>query len=239
MREIENASVDMILCDLPYGVTQNKADIALPFAPLWAEYERIIKPNGCIALFAQGAFYVELVSSNRRLFRYDLVWDKVLTTGFLNAGRMPLRRHEQIAIFYKRLPPFHPQFSEGAPLHSKGIAYRSKELTNRNYGAFHATDDSRAGSTQKYPASILRFAKPHPSVARHPTEKPVELLCWLIRSYTEPGALVLDNCMGCGSTGVACVITERDFIGIELDAGCFAGAKARIEAAEKEFALFS
>ena len=102
MKQIPSGSLDMIACDLPYGVTQNKLDIVIPFEPLWREYKRIIKERGCIALFAQGVFFVELVQSNRKMFRYDLVWDKVLTTGFLNAGRMPLRQHEQIAIFYKK-----------------------------------------------------------------------------------------------------------------------------------------
>ena len=111
----------MILCDLPYGATQNKADKRLSFDLLWKQYKRIIKDNGCIALFAQGKFYVDLVNSNKRMFRYDLVWNKGLTTGFLNARRMPLRQHEQIAIFYKKLPTYNPQFTQGKPQHSKGI----------------------------------------------------------------------------------------------------------------------
>lgn len=237
MKEIPKGSVDMILCDLPYGVTQNRLDVVIPFEPLWKEYNRIIKEDGCIALFAQGVFYVELVESNRKHFRYDLVWDKVLTTGFLNAGRMPLRRHEQIAIFYRKLPTYHPQFTEGKPLHGKGIGYLHKEHTNNNYGAFHMTDDSRKGCTEKYPTSILRFPKSHPSVALHRTEKPVALLKWLIETYTDPGQTVLDNCMGSGSTGVACVETGRDFIGIEKDPDCFYKAKERIENTEKAFFL--
>lgn len=235
MKEIPKGSVDMILCDLPYGVTQNRLDVVIPFEPLWKEYNRIIKEDGCIALFAQGVFYVELVESNRKHFRYDLVWDKVLTTGFLNAGRMPLRRHEQIAIFYRKLPTYHPQFTEGKPLHGKGVSYLRKEHTNNNYGEFHMTEDLRKGSTEKYPTSILRFAKSHPSVALHRTEKPVALLKWLIETYTDPGQTVLDNCMGSGSTGVACVETGRKFIGIERDPACFYKAKARIENTEKLF----
>ena len=128
MTKIPNKSVDMICCDLPYGTTQNKLDIVIPFEPLWEQYERIIKDDGCIALFAQGLFYVDLVNSNRKLFRYDLVWDKVLVSGFLNAKRMPLRQHEQIAIFYKKLPLYNPQFTQGKPLHSKGINYMNKEI---------------------------------------------------------------------------------------------------------------
>ena len=235
MKQIPSGSLDMIACDLPYGVTQNKLDIVIPFEPLWREYKRIIKERGCIALFAQGVFFVELVQSNRKMFRYDLVWDKVLTTGFLNAGRMPLRQHEQIAIFYKKLPEYHPQFTEGKPLHSKGVSYMEKDHKNNNYGQFHMTDDSRKGSTEKYPTSIIKVPKPHPSVALHRTEKPVELLKWLILTYTSYGDTVMDNCMGAGGCGVACAETDRNFIGIEKDPGCFEIASGRIEEAYKKF----
>lgn len=231
MKEIKAGSVDMVLCDLPYGVTQHKADIVIPLEPLWKEYKRIIKDDGCIALFAQGVFYIDLVRSNLAMFRYDLVWDKVLTTGFLNAKRMPLRCHEQIAIFYKHLPKYNPQFFRGEPLHSKGKSYISKEIKNQSYGQFHATDDARAGSTDKYPRSILRFAKPHPSVALHRTEKPVELLKYLIMTYTDENETVLDNCMGSGSTGVACAECNRSFIGIEKDKGYFDLSSERIKKA--------
>ena len=234
MKGIPDGSIDMILCDLPYGATQNKKDVRLPFDQLWSAYERIIKNDGAIVLFGQGVFYVDLVNSNRKLFRYDLVWDKQLISGFLNAKRMPLRRHEQIAVFYKKLPTYNPQFTQGKPLHSKGVSYKDKEHKNQNYGAFHMTDDNRAGSTEKYPTSILSHAKSHPSVAKHPTEKPVALLEYLIKTYTNEGDVVLDNCMGSGSTGVACVNTGRDFIGMELDEGYFEVAKKRIIDARKE-----
>lgn len=229
MKNIPDKSIDMICCDLPYGVTQNQKDIVIPFDQLWSAYERIIKDNGAIVLFGQGTFYIDLVNSNRKLFRYDLVWDKQLTSGFLNAKRMPLRQHEQIAVFYKKLPIYNPQFTQGKPLHSKGKSYITKEHKNENYGDFHMTDDSRAGSTEKYPTSILSFAKPHPSVAKHRTEKSADLLSYLIKTYTNEGALVLDNCMGSGSTGIACVNTNRNFIGIELDENYFNIAKERIE----------
>ena len=228
-KHIPDKSIDMILCDLPYGTSANKDDITIPFEPLWEQYERIIKDNGCIALFAQGLFYVDLVNSNRKLFRYDLIWDKVLTSGFLNAKRMPLRKHEQIAIFYKKLPTFNPQFAEGKPLHSKGISYMDKEAKNQNYGKFHQTEDTRKGSTEKYPTSILQFSKPHPSVAQHRTEKSIECLEYLIKTYTNEGETVLDNCMGAGSTGIACINTNRKFLGIELDKNYFEIAKKRIE----------
>lgn len=228
MPSIPDKSIDMILCDLPYGTTQNKADKRLPFAPLWKQYKRIIKDNGCIVLFAQGEFYIDLVQSNRKWFRYDLVWDKVLTTGFLNAKRMPLRRHEQIVVFYKKLPTYNPQFTQGKPLHGKGTAYKGKELKNNNYGKFNALEDTRKGTTEKYPTSILQFAKSHPSVAKHITEKPIALLECLIKTYTNESETVLDNCMGSGSTGIACVNTNRNFIGIELDDKNFENARERI-----------
>ena len=235
MKQIPSGSLDMIACDLPDGVTQNKLDIVIPFEPLWREYKRIIKEQGCIALFAQGVFLVELVQSNRKMFRYDLVWDKVLTTGFLNAGRMPLRQHEQIAIFYKKLPEYHPQFTEGKPLHSKGVSYMEKDHKNNNYGQFHMNDDSRKGSTEKYPTSIIRVPKPHPSIALHRTEKPVELFKWLILTYTSIGDTIMDNCMGAGGCGVACAETGRNFIGIEKDPDYFEIAKGRIEETYKKF----
>lgn len=226
---IPDKSIDMICCDLPYGTTQNKDDIIIPFESLWKEYERIIKDNGCIALFAQGMFYVDLVNSNRKMFRYDLIWDKILTSGFLNAKRMPLRQHEQIAVFYKKLPTYNPQFSQGKPLHGKGVSYLNKELKNQNYGIFHTTKDIRKGATEKYPTSILRFAKPHPSVAKHRTEKSIDCIEYLIKTYTNEGDLVLDNCMGSGSTGIACKRCNRDFIGIELDKKYFDIAEKRIK----------
>lgn len=228
MKDIPDKSIDLILCDLPYGETNNAYDKPLPFKPLWEHYLRIIKDNGAILLFAQGKFYIDLVNSNRKMFRYDLVWDKQLTTGFLNANRMPLRQHEQIAVFYKKLPTYHPQFTQGKPLHGKGTAYKTKPFKNENYGNFRQIDDSRKGSTEKHPTSILSFAKPHPSIAKHRTEKSIKLLEWLIKSYSDEDALVLDNCMGSGTTGEACVNTNRNFIGMELDKQYFYIAKERI-----------
>ena len=228
MKDIPDKSIDMILCDLPYGITQNKQDIIIPFDKLWEQYERIIKDNGAIVLFGQGLFFVDLINSNRKLFRYDLVWDKQLISGILNANRMPLRVHENIAIFYKKLPTYNPQCTEGKPLHSKGKAYLDKEHKNENYGKFKMTDDSRAGSKQKHPKSIISFPKPHPSIAQHRTEKSIEMLGWLVSTYTNEGDTVLDNCMGSGTTGVACKNLNRSFIGIELDLEYFKIAEKRI-----------
>lgn len=228
MKELPEKSIDMILCDLPYGVTQNRKDIELPLSLLWEQYCRVIKDNGAIILFAQGIFFVDLVNSQRKLFRYDLIWDKVLTSGFLNAKRMPLRRHEQMAVFYKKCPVYHPQFTKGKPLHGRGTTYLSKEVVNNNYGEFHHTADVRKGCTEKYPTSIITRSKSHPSVAKHRTEKPTSLCEWLVRTYTDEGMTVLDNCMGSGSVGEACINTNRNFIGYELDPECYSVAEKRL-----------
>ncbi len=230
IKDIPDKSVDAIICDLPYGTTQNKQDIIIPFDKLWEQYERVIKDNGAIVLFGQGLFFVDLINSNRKLFRYDLVWDKQLISGFLNANRMPLRVHENIAIFYKKLPIYNPQYTEGKPLHSKGKTYMNKEHKNENYGKFEMTDDNRSGSTQKHPKSIISFQKPHPSIAQHRTEKSIEMLEWLVKTYTNEGDMVLDNCMGSGTTGVACKKTGRHFIGIEKDEKYFEIAVSRVSA---------
>ena len=233
MKNIPDKSIDMILCDLPYEVLNkgNKSaswDRLLPFDQLWEQYNRIIKDNGAIILFAQGMFTAQLMMSNPNMWRYNLIWDKILTSGFLNAKRMPLRSHEDILVFYKSLPTYNPQMTIGEPLHSKGISYKDKELTNNCYGDMKGTDDLRKGSTEKYPKSIIRFQKPHPSCAVHPTQKSEELCEYLIKTYTNEGETVLDNCMGSGTTGVAAIKTNRSFIGIELDDEYFNIAEERI-----------
>lgn len=222
----QGIKVDMILCDLPYGVTNHPEDKTLPFDKLWECYNAIISDNGVIVLFAQGQFYVDLVNSNRKLFKYDLIWDKQLSTGFLNANRMPLRRHESIAVFYKKAPIYNPQKSIGAPNHGKGTKYKAQEAVNRNYGVYKPVDTVL--SELKHPTSIISFQKPHPSRCLHRTEKPVGLLEYLIRTYTNEGVIILDNCMGSGSTGVACGNTGRRFIGIEKEHSIFQTAKNRL-----------
>lgn len=214
MQNIDNASIDMILCDLPYGVTNNKRDVVIPFDKLWKQYVRIIKDNGVIALFAQGIFYVDLVSSNRKLFKYDLIWDKKLTSGFLNCNRQPLRQHEQIAIFYKKQPTYNPQFTIGEPSHSKGKCL--KKHRNSNYGNYDEIDTTNKNNVNKFPTSILECQKTHPSKAIHPTQKSIELSKYLIKTYTNKNELILDNCIGSGTTAIACIETNRNYIGIEL-----------------------
>ena len=232
MKNISDKSIDMILCDLPYGTTKNKWDCIIPFDKLWEQYNRVIKDNGAIVLFGNGIFTAELIISNKKMWRYNLVWDKVLPSGFLNAKKMPMRNHEDVCVFYKKLPTYNPQMWIGEECHSRGnvIGKSQKDFSrNTNYGDFSAVETK---GNLKYPKSILTFSKPHPSISIHPTQKPVELLEWLIKTYTNEGETVLDNCMGSGSTGVACVNTNRKFIGIELDQEYYKIAKDRINKAE-------
>ena len=237
MQNIPDKSVDCILCDLPYGQL-NKSnkhaawDVVIPFEALWEQYKRIIKDNGAIVLFAQGMFTAQLMTSNPKMWRYNLIWQKGgRYSGFLNAKRQPLREHEDICVFYKKQPTYNPQMVKCLPHqrnHSRGKM--EKEQTNRCYGKFGKAVDII--TNLKYPKSILNFKRPHPQI--HPTEKPVALLEYLINTYTNDGDTVLDNCMGSGSTGVAAVNTNRKFIGIELDENYYNIAKQRIDEAIKK-----
>ena len=233
MKNIRDKSIDCIICDLPYGVTsKNKWDTIIPYEPLWKEYKRIIKDNGPIILFGQDKFTAKTMLSNEKMHRYNLIWNKVLTSGFLNAGKMPLREHEDIMIFYKKLPTYNPQFTEGKPLHGMGEKFKKVKNNNNNYNDFNSCNNpsaNREGDTKKYPKSILTFPRPASSKMLHPTEKPVELLEYLIKTYSNENDVILDNCMGSGSTGVACLNTNRRFIGIELDEKYFNIAKGRLE----------
>jgi len=224
----KSVKVDAIITDPPYGTTNNKKDIVIPFDKMWVNIKAIRKDDTPVILFAQGLFYVDLVNSTRSEFRYDLVWDKILTSGFLNAKRMPLRKHESIAIFYKKLPVYNPQFTEGKPLHSKGSNFVNKDYKNQNYNNCKQSSNDREGCTQKYPTSILTYQKPHSSIAKHRTEKSISLLENLIKTYTNEGDIVLDFTMGSGTTGIACQNTNRKFIGIELDEHYFKVALDRI-----------
>lgn len=219
MPEIDDESIDMILADLPFGVTKNSKDIKIPMIPLWNEYNRIIKKNGAIVLFGQGMFTFDLMSANKKWWRYNLIYNKGNgVSGFLNANRQPLRVHEDILVFYKKQPTYNPQFTEGEPLHGKGNKYLNKQGVNNNYGYYDtSTPETRKGSTQKFPKSVLNFNRPGPSVILHPTEKPLDLCEYLIKTYTNKGELVLDNTCGVGTTCLAAKNTDRNYIGIEMD----------------------
>ena len=220
MKDIPDKSIDMILCDLPYGTTKNKWDSIIPLDKLWEQYERIIKDTGAIVLFSQMPFTAELTHSNLKLFKYEWIWEKDNSTGFLNAKKMPLKTHENILMFYKKLPTYNPQMRTGFK------PYKCKQgRHSTNYGAYeqgHITESNG----ERYPIDIIKFKK---DSGLHPTQKPVALLEYLIKTYTNENDLVLDNCMGSGSTGVACINTNRNFIGIELDEKYFNIAKERIE----------
>jgi site-specific DNA-methyltransferase (adenine-specific) len=226
MPKIKEHSVDFILCDLPYGRTKNKWDTIIPFDKLWENYERILKENGVVALFADGMFMAELMVSNKKMWKYNIVWDKVLTSGFLNANRQPLRSHEEIVIFYKKQPTYNPQKFKGQPNHSKGI---SQKNTNNNYGKFEIVDNREELGDMKHPRSIWTFQKPHPSKMVHPTEKPLDCIEYLIKTYTNEGDLVLDNTMGSGTTCLGAYNLNRNFIGIEKELQYFEIAENRLK----------
>ena len=223
MKTIETGSIDAIICDLPYGTTRNKWDSVIPLDELWTEYERIIKDNGAIVLFAQDKFMAKLMLSNKN-HRYNMVWDKVMPSGHLNAKKMPLRSDESICVFYKKLPTYNPQKTIGKPNHSKN----TKEAKgNKNYNKY---EQKQNVSNLKYPKSIVSFQKDHPSKMIHPTQKPLELLKYLVKTYTNEGDTILDNTMGSGTTGLACKNLFRNFIGIEMDENYFNIASDRIGA---------
>lgn len=232
MKRMETGSVDAIITDLPYGVLnrRNRAsewDKRIPFAPLWEQYQRVTKPDSPIILFAQGLFTAELILSQPKLWRYNLIWQKDRVSGHLNANRMPLRQHEDIVIFYKKLPVYHPQmvYKPEKKNHPRGIF---KRITNRCYGPMKATPSHI--SDWKYPTSIIRIPKEFKTGCfYHPTQKPVQLIEYLIKTYTDEGDTVLDNCIGSGTTAVAAIRTGRHFIGFEIDRTFHDIANRRIE----------
>ena len=238
MKEIPDGSVDMILCDLPYGTTSCKWDTIIPFEPLWEQYNRIIKDNGAIVLTASQPFTSALVMSNPKMFRYEWIWDKVQPTGALQAKKMPMKLHENVLIFYKKLPTYNRQMTERNPKDVRKNAVRNKLNQKTNLGYDHIggkimTYADDYDPTKVNPKTIIKFSKQPKRVKNlHPTQKPVALFEYLIKTYTNEGETVLDNCMGSGSTGVAAVNLNRSFIGIELDEHYFEIAKNRIEEAQ-------
>lgn len=231
MRQFPDNCIDMVMCDLPYGTTQNKWDSVIPLDLLWKEYKRIVKDNGAIVLTSQGLFTAQLMLSNRAMFKYKWVWEKSKPTNFLNAKKQPLRKHEDVCVFYKKQPIYHPQMVEGKP-YDKGVR---KDQLSGSYGDFHPVHVFSDG--KRYPTDIIYFktAESEGQVI-HATQKPVELGRYLIRTYTDPGALVLDNTFGSGSFLVAALLEGRNFVGIEknVDVELFKGEKIDyIKAAKK------
>lgn len=221
MDGIEDASVDMILCDLPYETTRNEWDFEVHLPALWAHYRRICK--GAIVLTAQTPFDKKLGVSNLQMLRYEWIWEKTHPTGHLNAKKAPMKAHENVLVFYDRLPTYNPIKTTG---HPRKTAVKRRDLTP-NYGKQDFAPISY-DSTERYPRSVLVFPSDKQRSKLHPTQKPVALMEYFIRTYTNPGDTVLDNCMGSGSTGVACLNTGRQFIGIEKRDDYFETAKQRL-----------
>ena len=230
MKEIPDRSIDMILCDLPYGITRNKWDSVLPFPSLWANYQRIISDHGAIVLFGSGMFTALCMCSNPLMWRYNLIWEKTEPTGFLNANKMPLRSHEDIMVFYKKLPTYNPQKTTGHALKISRAEHKANCKKSSNYGDHELKSYE---STERFPKSVIVCKSDKQKASFHPTQKPVALLEYLIKTYTDEGDVVLDNCMGSGSTCVAAVNTNRHYIGFELESQYFQIASERIKEAEQ------
>lgn len=230
MKQIKDESIDLVLADLPYGTTANKWDSVIPIKPLFEQYQRIIKDHGAVLLFGMGGFGANLIvnAPKQMPYRYDWIWKKSMPVGFLNAHKMPLRAHEHIYVFYKYLPNFHPQMRTGFKPYKTG-----KNKPGHNYHKMsgnYIPFESKHG--ERFPIDVISFSNGNNNYV-HPTQKPTDLLEYLIKTYTDEGMTVLDNTMGSGSTGVAAVSLNRNFIGMELDEDYFRIAKERIEKAGK------
>lgn len=228
-------SIDMILCDPPYGTLNKKNEKAawdkpIDLQELWKHYRRILKKNGVVILFSQGLYTAELMLSCKDMWRYNLVWDKCTSTGFLNANRMPMRQHENISVFYRKQPTFHPQMRKCLPSernHGRGNLNNTPK-TNSCYGNFGYTNQEI--KDEKFPTSIISIPREHRNGAYyHPTQKPVELMRYLIRTYSNPGEVILDNCMGSGTTCVAAILKGREYIGMEKEESFYHIANERIK----------
>jgi len=217
MKYIDDKSIDMILCDLPYGTTKCKWDIVIPFEPLWEQYERIIKDNGAIILFGRQPFMSDLVCSNKKLFRYEIIWDKKTSTDFAQANNKPITVHENIAVFYKKKPNYHRIDDEGfKPYTDKRTVRQSSELGAKGCVVRKPFENK----TTRTPTTIRRYFPDNrkgKGSSLHPTQKPVALCEWLIKAYTNENDLVLDNCAGSFTTAVACDNTNRNWICIEKE----------------------
>lgn len=229
MKTIPDGSVDMILCDLPYGTTACKWDTVIPFEPLWRQYNRVIKDNGAIVLFGSEPFSSLLVCSNLKYYKHDWIWQKNAGSNFGCVKFQPMREHEGIYVFCKQKPKYHPIMQERAESGKSRVKTVVNYNTNTDcYAKSLHNEVSSKRPELRYPSSVQKFNRER---GLHPTQKPVKLLEYLIKTYTDEGDIVMDNCMGSGSTGVACINTNRNFIGIELDEKYFQTAKQRIDQA--------
>ena len=233
MPTLPDKSIDIILCDLPYGTTACKWDTIIPFEPLWTQYKRLIKGNGAIVLTASQPFTSMLVMSNKQMFKYSLVWDKIKGTGFLNARKQPMRNHEDILIFYSNPPTYNPQKTNG---HERKVSFRGKHLQTDVYGEMK--NDYKYDSTDRYPRSIITISTDTQNSSLHPTQKPVTLFEYLILTYSNEGDLILDNCCGSGTSGIAAFNTKRNAILIEKDETYFNAARERFDRETRQVAMW-
>lgn len=226
MKKIPDKSVDMVLCDLPYGITKNKWDSVIGFQEMWSSYDRVCKDSAVIALFASRPFSSALVMSNPKIFRHEWIWIKNRGSNFANTVREPMKEHEHILIFSKGKWTYNKQMQErtGGGLNRVQYKLDNRTACSSNYRFFDR--ENRNQGDLRVPSSWQKF---NTEVGLHPTQKPVPLLEYMIRTYTNKGEVVLDNCMGSGSTGVACINMGRDFVGIEIDEKYYYTAKRRIE----------
>ena len=242
MKDLPDKSIDAIIADLPYGTTACKWDSIIPFEPLWAQYKRIIKENGAIVLFGSEPFSTELRHSNLKMYKYDWIWDKVQPTGMTLCNKQPMKNHEIISVFGKGKINYYPQM-EDREKELDTTKWKMKKLRSEN-GNYSSKDNDSTKKVykQKYPRTIITFHKSanecNNTKRVHPTQKPVALLEYLIKTYTNEGDVVLDNTMGSGTAGVASVNLNRNFIGMELDEGYFNIATNRIQEAKNNKTLF-
>lgn len=234
--KIKDNSVDLILTDLPYGVLNKRTewDVIIPFDKMWKMVDRILKPNGVFITTSKQPFTSQLIMSNIQDFRYTLVWEKSKSTGYLNSKKMPLVAHEDIVVFYKKLPTYNPQMVNGTP-YDKGKAVRDTESYGKQTKEIHVKNENGL----RFPRSVQYFVTAESEGGFHPTQKPVKLFEWLIKTYSNEGDVVCDITMGSGTTGVSAINTNRNFIGIEMSPEYFEISKNRIEKAQNTILKFT
>jgi len=238
MKDISNGSIDMILCDLPYGTTDCKWDTVIPFEPMWAELKRVIKPNGAIVLFGSEPFSSALRMSNIKNYKYDWIWNKKNCTGGYYAKYRPMQQHENVIVFCEGKTVYNPQ-KEKIEKSDYRYSNTGRIRTVNKVGLYGKEKAGRLKETgERFPKTIIDFQNSNSTGKVHPTQKPVALMEYLIKTYTKEGETVLDFTMGSGTTGVACINTNRNFIGIELDKGYYEVAVKRIENHTKQMQMF-
>ncbi len=225
MSSLNEHSVDMLFTDLPYGTTNCKWDTPIDLPSFWKEVNRVVRPGGCRALFAQPPFDKVLGCSNLKHLRYEWIWEKNQPTGHLNAKRMPMKAHENILIFYDKLPTYHPQMTHG---HKRKVSSAEHKRNTKHGDIYHTFANTSYDSTDRYPRDVLHGKSDKQKSCIHPTQKPVWLCEYIVLTYTDPGETVLDCCMGSASIGVACQNTGRKYIGIDREKKWYEAAKARL-----------